>query len=255
MVADFMELLVDPAAWAAFVTLCVLEVVLGIDNLILLSILSDKLPPEQRKSARRIGLSVALFTRILLISLIFWIAQLQDPIFTVFDKGISWRDIILVVGGLFLLAKGTTEIHEKIEGAEEPKTVGKKIYANFGAVIAQIVVMDIIFSFDSVLTAVGIADQKSIMIAAIIVSVIFMLMAVNIVADFINRHPTVKVLALSYMMLIGMALIGEGLHFHIPKGYLYFSMAFSFSVEAVNMLIRKKQHKKVAKTKEIDIGL
>lgn len=246
-----MELLTDPAAWAAFVTLCVLEVVLGIDNLILLSILSEKLPPEQRKTARRVGLIVALFMRIILISLIFWIAQLTDPLFTVFDKGISWRDIILVVGGLFLLAKGTTEIHEKIEGADHTKDAKVK-FANFGAVIAQIMVMDVIFSFDSVLTAVGIADDKSIMIAAIIVSVLFMLLAVNVVADFINRHPTVKVLALSYMMLIGMALIGEGLHFHIPKGYLYFSMAFSFSVEAVNMLIRKKQHKTAAKKRDLD---
>lgn len=255
MMTEVMDLLTDPTAWAAFITLCVLEVVLGIDNLILLSILSDKLPPEQRKSARRIGLMVALVTRILLISLIFWIAQLQDPLFTIFDKDISWRDIILVVGGLFLLAKGTTEIHEKIEGAESQKTVGKTVYANFGAVIVQIVIMDIIFSFDSVLTAVGIADHKSIMIAAIIVSVIFMLLAVNVVSDFINKHPTVKILALSYMMLIGMALIGEGLHFHIPKGYLYFSMAFSFSVEAINMLVRKKQYKPPVAHKDVDIGL
>ncbi len=240
MLAEFNEILTDPSAWAAFVTLCVLEIVLGIDNLILLSILSDKLPPEKRKTARRVGLLVALVTRILLISLIFWIVQLTDPLFSAFGKDFSWRDIILVLGGLFLLAKGTTEIHEKIEGPDHSQKVGPKIYANFGAIIVQIVIMDVIFSFDSVLTAVGIADHKSIMIAAIIISVIFMLLAVNIVADFINRHPTVKVLALSYMMLIGMALIGEGMHFHIPKGYLYFAMAFSFGVEAVNMLIRKK---------------
>lgn len=241
---EILELLTNPAVWASFITLCALEIVLGVDNLILLSILTDKLPPHQRKKARHIGLIVALAMRIVLLSLIFWIAQLTDPLFTVFDKDISWRDIILVVGGLFLLAKGTTEIHEKIEGADHKAAEGK--YAVFGMVILQICVMDIIFSFDSVLTAVGIADHKSVMVTAIIVSVLFMLLAVNWVAEFINRHPTVKVLALSYMLLIGMALIGEGLHFHIPKGYLYFAMAFSFLVEVVNMLVRNKNSKKIA---------
>jgi predicted tellurium resistance membrane protein TerC len=236
---EILSLLTSPEAWVAFITLCALEVVLGIDNLVLLSILSDKLPVHQRKAARRTGLIVALVTRILLISLIFWISRLTDPLFSALGRDISWRDIILVAGGLFLLAKGTMEIHEKIEGGEHTVKSGK--YATFGMVIGQIVVMDVIFSFDSVLTAVGIADHKSIMIAAIIVSVLFMVLTVNFIADFINRHPTVKVLALSYMMLIGMALIGEGMHFHIPKGYLYFAMAFSFGVEAVNMIIRKKQ--------------
>lgn len=242
MIDVVLEVVTDPAAWASFVTLCVLEIVLGVDNLILLSILTDKLRPEQRKKARQLGLIVALAMRIVLLSLIFWIAQLTDPLFTAFDIDFSWRDIILIVGGLFLLGKGTTEIHEKIEGAEHKMAEGK--YAVFSMVILQICVMDIIFSFDSVLTAVGIADHKSVMIAAIIVSVLFMMLAVNWVADFINRHPTVKVLALSYMMLIGMALIGEGMHFHIPKGYLYFAMAFSFGVEGVNMVIRSKSHKK-----------
>ena len=238
---DILSLLSDPEAWVAFITLCALEVVLGIDNLVLLSILSDKLPLHQRKAARRTGLIVALVTRILLISLIFWISRLTDPLFSALGRDISWRDIILVVGGLFLLAKGTTEIHEKIEGSEHTIKTGK--YATFGMVIGQIVIMDIIFSFDSVLTAVGVADHKAIMIAAIIVSVVFMIVTINFIADFINRHPTVKILALSYMMLIGMALIGEGMHFHIPKGYLYFAMAFSFGVEAVNMVIRRKQRK------------
>jgi predicted tellurium resistance membrane protein TerC len=234
-----LSLLTDPEAWVAFITLCALEVVLGIDNLVLLSILSDKLPVHQRRAARRTGLIVALVTRILLISLIFWISRLTDPLFSALGRDISWRDIILVVGGLFLLAKGTTEIHEKIEGAEHTIKAGK--YATFGMVIGQIVVMDVIFSFDSVLTAVGVADDKTIMIAAIIVSVLFMIATINFIADFINRHPTVKILALSYMMLIGMALIGEGMHFHIPKGYLYFAMAFSLGIEVVNMVIRKKQ--------------
>ncbi len=238
---DILVLLTDPAVWAAFLTLCVLEIVLGVDNLILLSILSDKLPQHQRALARRVGLLVALFARIALLSLIFWITKLTDPLFEFMGRDMSWRDIILIVGGLFLLAKGTMEIHEKIEGHEG--SGGSAKYAAFGMVIAQIMIMDIVFSFDSVLTAVGIAEDKEVMIAAIIVSVIFMMLAVNWVSDFINKHPTVKILALSYMMLIGMALIGEGMNFHIPKGYLYFAMAFSFGVEAVNMIIRKKSSK------------
>ncbi len=242
MFADILLLASDPAVWAAFLTLCALEIVLGVDNLILLSILSDKLPVHQRKAARQIGLLVALVARIALLSLIFWITKLTDPLFSAFGKEISWRDIILVVGGLFLLAKGTMEIHEKIEGHESSGPNVK--HAVFGVVIAQIVVMDIVFSFDSVLTAVGIADHKEVMIAAIIISVIFMLLAVNWVSEFINKHPTVKILALSYMMLIGMALIAEGMHFAIPKGYLYFAMAFSFGVEVVNMILRNKLAKK-----------
>jgi len=233
-----MEFLLDPTVWAAFVTLCVLEIVLGIDNLILLSILTDKLPPHKRKTARRVGLIVALFARIALISLIFALAHLTEPLFSLFDQDFSWRDIILIGGGLFLLAKGTTEIHHKIEGVEGGPVASK--YASFGMVIGQIIIMDIVFSFDSVLTAVGIADHVEVMIAAIIVSVIFMLVTVNWISDFIARHPTVKVLALSYMLLIGMALIGEGMGMHIPKGYLYFAMAFSFGVEIINMVIRKR---------------
>lgn len=240
---DILALFTDPAVWASFLTLCALEIVLGVDNLILLSILTDKLPPEQRPLARRVGLLVALGARIVLLSLIFWISQLTDPLFTVFDKDVSWRDIILIVGGLFLLAKGTTEIHDKMEVHEGPQKEAK--YAVFSLVITQIVIMDIVFSFDSVLTAVGIADHKSVMIAAIIISVIFMMITVNTVAGFINRHPTVKILALSYMMLIGMALIAEGMHFAIPKGYLYFAMAFSFGVEIINMIIRNKATKKL----------
>lgn len=233
-----MEFLLDPTVWAAFVTLCILEIVLGIDNLILLSILTDKLPPHKRKTARRVGLIVALFARIALISLIFALAHLTEPLFSIFNQDFSWRDIILIGGGLFLLAKGTTEIHHKIEGVEGGPVESK--YASFGMVIGQIIIMDIVFSFDSVLTAVGIADHVEVMIAAIIVSVIFMLVTVNWISDFIARHPTVKVLALSYMLLIGMALIGEGMGMHIPKGYLYFAMAFSFGVEIINMVIRKK---------------
>jgi predicted tellurium resistance membrane protein TerC len=234
-----MEMLFDPAVWMSFVTLCVLEVVLGFDNLVLISILSDKVPPSKRPLARRLGLIIALITRILLLSLIFVLAHLTDALFTVFDKAISARDLILIFGGLFLIAKGTVEIHSKIEGAEHGASTEAK-FAAFGMVISQIVIMDIVFSFDSVLTAVGVAEHIEVMIAAIIASVIFMLLAVNWVSEFISRHPTLKVLALSYMLLIGMALIGEGLSFHIPKGYLYFAMAFSFAVEGVNMVIRRK---------------
>lgn len=241
-----MEILMDPAVWASFVTLLALEVVLGIDNLILISILSDKLPEHQRKMARKLGLVVALITRILLLSLIFMLAHLTTPLFTAFGNDFSWREIILVIGGLFLLAKGTTEIHHKIEGDEQESGITTK-FASLTMVIGQIVLMDVVFSFDSVLTAVGVADHIEVMIAAIVLSVIFMVLAVNWVSDFISRHPTVKVLALSYMLLIGMALIGEGFHLEIPKGYLYFAMGFSFAVEAINMVLRNKSSKKKLK--------
>lgn len=239
-----LEMLSDPAIWMSFFTLCILEIVLGFDNLVLISILSDKLPPSKRPVARRLGLAIALITRILLLSMIFVLAHLTDTLFTLFSEDISARDLILIFGGLFLIAKGTYEIHSKVEGDDHGSGVGAK-YAAFGLVIGQIVVMDIVFSFDSVLTAVGVAEEISVMIAAIIVSVIFMLLAVNWISEFINRHPTLKVLALSYMILIGMALIGEGMAFHIPKGYLYFAMAFSFGVEGVNMLIRRKHRLRV----------
>ncbi len=241
-----MEILLDPAAWASFVTLLALEVVLGIDNLILISILSDKLPVHQRNLARKLGLVIALVSRIVLLSLIFVLAHLTTPLFTAFGNDFSWREIILVIGGLFLLAKGTTEIHHKIEGADDEEGGAPK-FSTLPLVIGQIVLMDVVFSFDSVLTAVGVAEHIEVMIAAIIISVIFMVLAVNWVSDFIARHPTVKVLALSYMLLIGMALIGEGFHLEIPKGYLYFAMGFSFAVEAINMVLRNKNSKKKLK--------
>ena len=240
-----MEILLDPAAWVSFVTLLALEVVLGIDNLILISILSDKLPQHQRSLARKLGLIIALVTRILLLSLIFMLAHLTTPLFTAFGNDFSWREIILVIGGLFLLAKGTTEIHHKIEGDDE--SGGEPKFSSLSLVIGQIVLMDVVFSFDSVLTAVGVADHIEVMITAIIISVMFMVLAVNWVSDFIARHPTVKVLALSYMLLIGMALIGEGFHLEIPKGYLYFAMGFSFAVEAINMIVRNKNSRKKLK--------
>lgn len=234
-----MEIIFEPAVLISFITLVLLEVVLGIDNLILISILTDKLPKEQQPSARRVGIIAAVVTRLMLLALIFMMASLTEPLFTVAGMHFAWREILLIVGGMFLLAKATLEIHHKIEGAGDAHS-GPKHYAAFGLVIGQIVLMDVVFSFDSVLTAVGIADHLSVMVAAILVSVVFMLVAMEAVNRFIVKHPTVKVLALSYMMLIGLALVGEGFHQEIPKGYLYFAMAFSFGVEVVNMIIRSR---------------
>lgn len=232
----------DPAVWMAFLTLTVLEIVLGVDNLILISILTDKLPKDKQPRARKIGIMGAVVTRIMLLSLAFALTQLTAPLFSVGHLDFSAKEILLVIGGLFLLGKATLEIHHKIDGAGESHS-GTRQYSAVGLVIGQIILMDIVFSFDSVLTAVGIADQLSVMIAAILVSVVFMLVAMEAVNSFIAKHPTVKVLALSYMMLIGLALIGEGFHQPIPKGYLYFSMAFSFGVEIVNMVIRSRAAK------------
>lgn len=235
-----MDIFLDPAVWAAFVTLVVLEIVLGIDNLILISILADKLPKEQQTLARKAGLGAALITRLMLLSLAFWMAHLEKPFFSIMDYEISWRDILLVAGGLFLIAKGTLEIHNKIEGETRQGKEGK--HGVFLAVIAQIAVMDIVFSFDSVMTAIGIADHLPVMISAILISIVIMLLAVEQVANFISRNPTVRILALSYMLLIGLALIGDGLDMHIPKGYLYFAMAFSFLVEMINMAVRRREN-------------
>jgi len=234
-----MEFLFEPTVWSAFFTLTVLEVVLGIDNLILISILADKLPKEQRALARKLGLIAALGSRLLLLSLVFWVAHLEWELFIAFGKSFSWRDILLVLGGLFLIAKGTVEIHQKLEGPADRVVQAKS--AAFAAVIVQITVMDVVFSFDSVMTAIGIAEHLSIMIAAILISMLIMVLAIDHVSDFISTHPTLKVLALSYMLLIGLALFGEGLGTHIPKGYLYFAMAFSFFVEIINMSVRSKQ--------------
>lgn len=239
-----MELLTDPHVWAAFATLTILEIVLGIDNLILISILADKLPKHQQALARKIGLIVALGSRLALLSVAVYIAHLQEPLFTLFDHSVSWRDLLLMGGGLFLLAKGTLEIHENIEG-DGHKTEAKEIRANiFTMVIIQIAFMDIIFSFDSVMTAIGLSEDLVVMVAAVVISIIVMLVAVDSISSFINRHPTVKILALSYMLLIGLMLIAEGFHVEVPKGYLYFAMAFSFLVETLNMAVRRNQQKK-----------
>ena len=234
------EFLFDPSAWAALVTLTVLEIVLGIDNIILIAILADKLPEKQRPKARKIGLAAALVTRILLLSLVFMIAHIMVPLFTLFGHEYTIRDLILIMGGLFLLAKGTAEIHEKIEGEglEEKAKVKSR---SFSFIIIQIALMDIVFSFDSVITAIGIADHIEVMVIAVVLSIIVMVLAVDWISEFINSNPTLKVLAMSYMLLIGLVLIGEGVGQHIPKGYLYFAMGFSFGVELINMAVRRNK--------------
>ena len=232
-----MEWLNDPQAWIALLTLTLLEIVLGIDNVIFISILAGKLPTEaEQKRARSIGLMAALVMRLLLLLSIAWIVKLTAPWFTIMGHEISGRDMILLVGGLFLIAKATHEIHEKLEGEEGEKVV--KATPKLSAIIMQIMALDIVFSLDSVITAVGMAKDIGVMITAVIISVGIMLFSAGAVSGFVNRHPTVKMLALSFLLLIGTALVAEGLEFHIPKGYIYFAMAFSVVVELLNMRVR-----------------
>lgn len=240
--ALMLEMLLTPDIIISFLTLAVLEIVLGIDNIIFLTIISEKLPVHQQPLARRIGLLLALGMRIVLLSMILWITHLTAPLFTVFDLGISWRDIILIVGGLFLLFKGTMEIHHHIEGEEDLKGP-KKAAVSFFAVVMQIVVIDLVFSLDSVITAVGMTDYMPVMVAAVTVAIAVMMLASEPVSAFVQKHPTVKMLALSFLLLIGVALIADGLHFHIPKGYLYFAVAFSLGVEALNLWARARRKK------------
>jgi len=223
---------------AALVTLTFLEIVLGVDNIIFISILSGKLPPAQQPRARRIGLFGAMLTRVLLLMSLAWIVKLTAPLFSVLDHDISGRDLILILGGLFLLAKSTFEIHDRLEGEEGHAS--RRIPASFSSVIVQIMLLDIVFSLDSVITAVGMVDQLWIMITAVIVSAAIMMAAAAPISDFVHRHPTVKVLALSFLLLIGMSLLLEGFEQHIPKGYIYFAMGFSVFVEMINLRIRAK---------------
>lgn len=228
-----MEWLTSPDGWIALFTLTALEVVLGVDNIIFISILAGKLPEDQQARARTLGLLVAVGTRILLLLSLAWIVRLTNPLFGVLGQEISGRDLILLGGGLFLLAKSTFEIHERLEG--ETEHGGAKPAASFAAVIIQIGLLDIVFSFDSVITAVGMANEITIMIAAVIIAVGIMLAASGSISTFVNRHPTVKILALSFLLLIGMSLVAEGLDFHIPKAYIYFAMGFSVFVEVLNI--------------------
>jgi predicted tellurium resistance membrane protein TerC len=229
--------LTDPQAWIAFLTLTMLEIILGVDNVVFISILAGKLPVGQREKARRLGLGLAMFIRILLLLSIAWVVKLTAPIFTVVGQEISGRDLILLVGGLFLLGKSTHEMHGQLEGDEGHSSI--KVATSFVSVIVQILLLDIIFSLDSVITAVGMADDISVMISAVVVAVAFMFIFAGVVSRFVDKHPTIKMLALSFLLLIGVSLVAESLDFHIPKGYIYFAMAFSLFVEVINIKLRK----------------
>lgn len=233
-----MESLFSVDALIALLTLTVLEIVLGVDNVIFISILAGKLPPDQQDRARKVGLMAAMLMRILLLFSLAWIVKLTAPWFSVFGEEISGRDLILLCGGLFLLAKATREIHERLEGPEDHRAAA--VAPTFGAVIGQIMLLDIVFSLDSVITAVGMADQLWVMIAAVVMAVGVMLFSAAAISEFVNAHPTVKVLALSFLLLIGVSLVAEGLDHHIPKGYIYFAMAFSVFVEMINLRSTRK---------------
>ncbi len=239
-----MELLTDPQAWIAFATLTALELVLGIDNIIFISILVDKLPKERREFARRIGLFMAMFMRIGLLLLLAWIVGLVAPLFTVLGHEISGRDLILILGGLFLIWKSTGEIHQSLEGEEESQG-SKAVKATFAAVILQIMVIDLVFSLDSIITAVGMVDDVRIMIAAVVGSVALMMLFAGAIGRFVSDHPTIKMLALAFLVVVGVVLVAEGFGHHVPKGYVYFGMAFSLGVEMLNIRMRKKRAHKV----------
>ncbi|MBV9655724.1 MAG: TerC family protein [Acetobacteraceae bacterium] len=230
-----MDWLADPALWASLLTLTAMEIVLGIDNLIFLAILADRLPPAQRARARRIGLILALAMRLGLLAAISWMMRLTAPVFAVLGQSFSWRDLILIGGGLFLVYKGTAEVHERIEGEDEQDT-GTQRPAGFLSTIVQIVLLDVVFSLDSVITAVGMASQLSVMMTAVTIAVLVMLVSAAPLAAFINRHPTVKMLALSFLLLIGTMLIADGFGFHVPRGYIYAAIGFSALVELLNQL-------------------
>jgi len=233
-----MDWLTDPQIWIALGTLTFLEIVLGVDNIIFISILSGKLPPPQQVTARRVGLLGAMLTRILLLFSLAWISKLTAPLFSLAGHAISGRDLILILGGLFLLGKSTFEIHDKLEGDEGHAS--RKVAASFASVIVQIMLLDIVFSLDSVITAVGMVDEVWVMIAAVMLSVTLMLFSAEPISAFVHQHPTVKMLALSFLLLIGMSLLLEGFEQHIPKGYIYFAMGFSVFVEMINLRMRRK---------------
>ncbi len=242
------EWIYQPEAWVALATLTMLEIVLGIDNIIFISILVGRLPEEQRQKGRVFGLALAMGSRILLLITLAWIIKLTAPLFSIFNHDVSGRDLILIFGGLFLMAKSTHEIHSALEVEEETGPTAAK--ASFFSILVQIAIMDIIFSLDSVITAVGMAKHLPVMIIAVVLSVIVMMVASKSIGDFVDEHPTVKMLALSFLILIGVSLLGEGLHFHIPKGYIYFAMFFSFSVEILNITMHKKAKAKLKLNKQ-----
>jgi predicted tellurium resistance membrane protein TerC len=241
---EIMQLLSDPDAWASLLTLTILEIVLGVDNLVFLAILASRLPAHQQPLARRLGLGFALLTRLALLMTLAWIITLTQPLFVVFGHGVSWRDIILLAGGAFLIFKATHEIHSSLEG-EEHEGGAKRATSSFVSVVIQIGIIDIVFSLDSVITAVGMAQHLPIMIAAVVISMIVMLIAAGPLSAFVSNHPTVKMLALAFLLLIGTTLVAEGVGFHFPKGYIYAAMAFSVAVEALNLFARRRRSKPV----------
>jgi predicted tellurium resistance membrane protein TerC len=242
-----MEWLSNPQIWISLLTLTLLEIVLGIDNIIFISILSGKLPHDQQAKARRLGLGLALFTRVLLLMSLAWVVKLDTPFFVKevmsFKLAVSWKDLILLLGGLFLIYKSVHEIHAKLEGEDGEKS--SKVAPSFSGVIVEILLMDIIFSLDSVITAVGMVKDIGVMIAAVVLAMIVMLIFVNQISEFVNRHPTIKVLALSFLILIGTMLVAEAFHQHVNKGYIYFAMAFAAVVEGVNIRVRSKSARRV----------
>jgi predicted tellurium resistance membrane protein TerC len=232
-----MDWITEPQAWIGFATLTLLEIVLGIDNIVFISILTDKLPQAQQPRARLVGLALAMLTRILLLFSLTWIIHLTAPLFAVLGEEISGRDLVLILGGLFLLGKSTHEIHNNLEGPEGEGST--RVAPSFAGVLIQIMLLDIVFSLDSVITAVGMVDDLGVMVSAVIVAVGFMMLFARSISQFVSRHPTIKMLALSFLLMIGVALIGEGLDQHIPKGYIYFAMAFSIGVELLNLRVRR----------------
>ena len=238
-----LEFLLSPEIWIAFFTLTALELVLGIDNIIFISILVDKLPKEKQELARRIGLFLAMFMRIALLLLLSWIVGLTEPVLTLFGYGISGRDLILIAGGLFLIWKSTGEVHQLLEGEEGSESA--KVASSFAGVIAQIIVIDLVFSLDSIITAVGMVSEVGVMIAAVVASVGLMMLFAKSIGEFVSNHPTIKMLALSFLVVVGVVLIADGFGHHVPKGYIYFAMAFSVGVEMLNIRLRKKAAKPV----------
>lgn len=243
-----MDWLTDPQIWIALLTLTALEIVLGIDNIIFISILAEKLPQAQEDRGRQVGLLGAMVTRVLLLLSLTWLTRLTNPLFSVFGHNFSGRDIILIAGGLFLLAKSTIEIHQKLEGQEGERSA--RVGANFWGVILQIMILDIVFSLDSVITAVGMANSVGVMVAAVVIAVLLMLYASKPISAFVRQRPTIKILALSFLLLIGVSLVAEGLEFTIPKGYIYFAMGFSVFVEMLNLRLRSKKARAPVKLRQ-----
>ena len=241
---ELLSLLTDPHAWAALLTLTVLEIVLGIDNLVFLAVLTSRLEGDQARRARLIGLSLAFVFRVVMLAALTWLMRLTAPLVILFGMAISWRDIILIGGGLFLIAKATHEIHGEVEAREEGERKASGTAQAFALIVAQIVVIDLVFSLDSIITAIGMVDELAIMVAAVVIAMIVMFVAANPVGAFIAEHPSTKMLALAFLVLIGVALVADGFEFHIPRGYIYFAMAFAGAVEAFNVLARRNRRRR-----------